>query len=85
MINDIMNMIRIAVPILLIGLITYDFATAVFAGADDKINKAKSRAIKRVIIAIVIFFVPTLVNFVFNIVNEVWGTNFGTCNIGHDE
>ena len=74
-INEVMTIIRIGVPILLIGLLIYDFATAVFAGADDKINKVKSKAIKRVIISIVIFFVPTLINFVFDLVNEVWKMN----------
>ena len=79
--NTIMSVIRISVPILLIGLIIYDFVTAVFAGTDDKVNKAKQRAIKRIIIAIVIFFVPTLINFVLDIVNEVWGKTFSTCGI----
>ena len=47
-INSIMNIIKIGVPILLIGLITYDFATAVFAGDDKAVNKAKGNAIKRI-------------------------------------
>lgn len=84
-INDIMLILRIGIPILLIGLLIYDFATAVFAGADDKIKKAQSKAIKRVIIAIAIFFVPTLINFVFNIVNEVWGKELETCGLSSEK
>lgn len=80
-IDDIMTIIRIAVPILLIGLLIYDFAMAIFAGDDKAVNKAKSNAIKRVIIAVIIFFVPTFINLMFNIVNEVWETNFQTCGI----
>lgn len=80
-INDVMNIIRIAIPIILIGLIIYDFAQAVFAADDKGVDKAKKRAIKRIIIAVVIFFVPTLVNFLLNIVNEVWGKNFSICNL----
>lgn len=84
-INGVLKIIRIAVPLLLLGLITYDFATATFAGADDKMKKAQSRAIKRVIIAIIIFFVPTLVNFVFDIANEVWvNANFEICGINEE-
>ena len=71
-INKIMTYIRIAVPILLVGLIIVDFATAIFAESDDKMKKAQSKVIKRIIIAIVIFFVPTLINLLFNIVNDVW-------------
>lgn len=72
LINKIMTYIRIAVPILLVGLIIVDFATAIFAESDDKMKKAQSKVIKRIIIAIVIFFVPTLINLLFNIVNDVW-------------
>lgn len=80
-INDVMGIIRIVVPIMLIGLITYDFAMAVLSGADDKVSKLRTRAIKRIVIAVVIFFVPTFINLVFNMVNEVWGTTFSTCGI----
>lgn len=80
-INDIMIYIKIGIPILLIGLIIYDLSTAVFAGNEDKIKKARERAIKRIIIAIVIFFVPTLINFVFNVVNDIWQKKFEICGL----
>jgi len=81
-----MAIIRIAIPIILIGLVTYDFATAVFAGADDKVKKAKDKAIKRVIIAILIFFVPTFVNVIFNIANDVWeDVNYEICGMELDD
>lgn len=80
-INGAMTIIQIGVPILLIGLIIYDFASAVFASSEDKVKKAKERAIKRIIISIVIFFVPTLINFVFSVVNDVWGTKYEICGL----
>lgn len=81
-INDIMKIIRIAIPLLLIGLITYDFATAVFTGDEKSVNKAKGNAIKRIIIAVVIFFVPTLINLVFDLANEVWSNaNYEICGL----
>ena len=80
-INDIMTYIRIGVPILLIGLIIYDLATGVFASAEDKVKKAKDRAIKRVIVAIAIFFIPTLINFVFDLVNDTWSTKYEICGL----
>lgn len=82
-IDYVMTAIRIAVPLLLICLLTYDFALAVFSG-DDKIKKIKSKVIKRIIIAIVIFFVPTLINLVFNLVNDVWNKNYSTCGIAQN-
>lgn len=84
-INDIMTYLRIGIPILLIGLIIYDLAIAIFAGNDDKINKAKGRVIKRIIIAVVIFFVPTLINFVFDIVNDIWSKNYEICGLETDK
>ena len=80
-INDIMTIISIGVPILLIGLLTYDFAKAVFAGDEKEVSKVRGTAIKRIIIAIVIFFVPTLLNLVFDLVNTVWEKNFEICVI----
>lgn len=85
-INDVMSYIRIGVPILLIGLIIFDFVSAVFASSDDKIKKAQGRVFKRIIIAIIIFFVPTLINLVFNLVNDVWANaNYEICGLDEFE
>ena len=80
-INIIMSAIRIGVPILLIGLVTYDFATAVLAGDEKAVNNARTKAIKRIIIAVIIFFVPTLLNLIFDLVNEIWETKFQICGL----
>ena len=85
MINDIMNVIRIAIPLLLIGLIIYDFAIATFASDDKAANKSKQNVIKRIIIAVIIFFVPMFINLVFNLVNEVWAnTHLEICGIDEE-
>lgn len=85
-INDAMSYIRIGVPILLIGLIIFDFSSAIFADSDDKMKKAQGRVFKRIIIAIIIFFVPTLINLLFNIVNDVWANaNYEICGLDEFE
>lgn len=85
-INEGMTYVRIGIPILLIGLIIFDFVTAIFGGQDDKaVKKAKDKAIKRIIIAVVIFFIPTLINFVFDLVNDVWGKNYEICGLEETE
>lgn len=78
--NNIVTILRIAIPILLIVLLSYDIAMAVFSG-DDKIKKIKGRIIKRIIIAIIIFFVPTLLELTFKLFNEIWGKEYDTCGI----
>ena len=81
-INDAMSYIKIGVPILLAALIIIDFASALFASSEDKMKKAQGKAVKRIIIAIIIFFVPTLINMIFNIVNDVWSNaNYEICGL----
>ena len=81
-INEAMSIIRIAVPALLVGLIIFDFASALFASSEEKMKKAQGKVIKRIIIAIIIFFVPALINLVLNIVNDVWSNaNYEICGL----
>ena len=81
-INEVMSIIRIAIPALLVGLIIFDFASALFASSEEKMKKAQGKVIKRIIIAIIIFFVPALINLVLNIVNDVWSNaNYEICGL----
>lgn len=60
------NIIKIVIPIFLVVLGMIDLAKAVI-GNDEKVMKeAQSRLIKRVIYAVVIFFIVALVQFVFS-------------------
>ena len=54
--------IRIATPILVLVLCAKDILTAVTAGKEDEMKKAQAAMIKRIIIGVVIFFVPTIVD-----------------------
>lgn len=71
--NVIWNIVKFGIPIILIGLGTLDFVQAVFASKEDGTKKAQSKFIKRLIIAVVIFLIPTLISFILNIANDVWG------------
>lgn len=73
--------VKILVPLLLIILGVVDFGKAAMASDADAVSKASSTLIRRVITGIVIFFIPTLVYFVFGvIVNEETGyADCGTC------
>jgi len=70
-INSYLDIIKIVVPILLLGLAILDFTKAVFAGADD-MKKAQKNFGKRILIAVIIFLTPTLLNFLLNMANKVW-------------
>lgn len=71
--HDAVNLVKILVPLILIALGIVDFAKAVFGSKEDDMKKSASRFIKRVIIAIVIFFIPSFLNVILTIAHSIWG------------
>lgn len=65
--NEIIGYIRIFVPILLILLGAVDFGTAVLSQDQDALKKSGSKFVKRCIVAVAIFFVPTLVKLILSL------------------
>lgn len=65
------DIIKIVIPIIVIGLGVMDFTKAIFAGEDD-MKKAQKQFIKRLGIAILIFLTPTLLNLLLSLANKVW-------------
>lgn len=81
-IKGYLNIVNFAVAILLMGLGILDFIKAVFAGDEDAMKKAQKKFLQRIVIAVIFFLVPTIVNFILSVANEVW--NFitpGSCGI----
>ncbi len=76
--QEVFTIIRIAVPVLVVVLVSVDMLSAVTSGDEKSVKEAQSRAIKRIIIGVVIFFIPTLVNFILKMAGYV----SGTCGIG---
>ena len=76
--QDVFLAIRIAVPILIVVLIIMDMTKAVTAGNEDEIKKATGGAFKRVIVGVVIFLLPSLINMILGLI----GNASGTCGIG---
>lgn len=70
-IKSYVNIIKIAVPIILLAFGIFDFTKAIFVG-EDEMEKAKKRFIKRIFIAILIFITPTIINLLLQIANKVW-------------
>ena len=78
--NEVFLIIRIITPILVAALITKDFLMAVTAGKEDDIKKAQTAAITRIIVGVMIFFLPTLINILLKLASNTFGS--GTCGIG---
>ena len=79
-INEGLKYIRIFVPILLLVLVAVDFLKAAFSSSEDAMKKTQAKTIKRIVIAVIIFFVPTIVNLILNLTNDIW-SNINQCDI----
>lgn len=63
----VVTVIKIAVPVILIIMGMLDLGKAVMAQKDDEIKKAQSTFIKRIIAAVLVFFVVAIVQLVFSV------------------
>lgn len=65
LIGYVLLFLKIAIPLVIIILGTIDFGKAVVSSDEKAIQKSGVSLAKRVLLGIIIFFVPTLVNAVF--------------------
>lgn len=73
----VLFVIKILIPLILIGMGTYDFAKAAIS-SDDKANKtALNSLVRRIIIGVVIFFIPTVINLVINMIDSSINSDLG--------
>ena len=62
--------LKILIPIIIIVMASIDFGKAVIAQKDDEIKKSMKALVIRIIAGIIIFFVPSILNFVLNVISE---------------
>ena len=67
LISEVVNYIRIGVPILLIVLSIIDFAGVVGSDDENAMKVATSRVAKRFIAAALVFFVPLIISLILGI------------------
>lgn len=70
-ISLVLTWIRIAVPIIVILLGSMDFAKAVLSDEQQELKKATSRFVKRCIIAVAIFFVPSIIMYLISFIDKI--------------
>ena len=58
--------LKVIIPIIIIVLGTVDFAKAVINEKDDDLSSAARTLIRRILIGVFIFFIPTIVSVIFN-------------------
>lgn len=69
--------IQVVVPIILIIFGMIELGKAIAAQKEDEIKRAQSSFLKKLIIAVIVFLVFSIVKFVFNFAGG--GTNIWTC------
>ena len=70
LISFLVNLLKIVTPIILIVVSMVTLLKALAASKEDEINKAKNSLIKKVIAAVLIFFVVSIVQLVISIVAD---------------
>lgn len=79
LVNDVLTYPKIIVPILIIVLGMLDFGKAVIASKADEMKKAQSTFIKRLIIGVAVFFVPTILDIIMYFTDTMLGLT--TCGL----
>lgn len=69
-VSMIVTIVKIAIPIILIVLGLFDLGKATVAQKDDEIKKAQMTFVKRIIAAVLVFFVVAIVQLVFGLLNK---------------
>ena len=80
-----LDILQIAVPIILIIMGTIDLVRALVAQKNEQMKKAQSTLIKRVIIGVVIFFVPMAIKFVVGMLGDKMNSPCMTSFLNPDE
>lgn len=76
--KQILDIVQFAIPIIIIALSIVDYVKALTAQNQDEIKKSTQKLIKRLIIGVLIFALPAILEFILKIA----GAKFGLCGIG---
>jgi len=75
--DGIFTTIKWVAPLLCLVFSVVEFVKAAASQDKDALNKAFSKTIKRIVLALILFFLPSLINVLFPLIG--W---YGTCDIG---
>ena len=78
LVNKLLDLLRIIGPLIVVVLSSFDFASVIVTGDDESMAKAKKKLMNRLIFTAALFFLPTLVKVILNILGI---TGNATCGI----
>ena len=77
--NLAVTLLQIAVPVILVIMGCIDLLKSVTAQKEDEIKKGQKIFVKRLIVAVIIFFIVVIVRFLISIVADASSTNIIEC------
>lgn len=84
-ISLVVNIIKIAIPILLVIFGMIDLGKAVMSNDEKEMKGAQTKLIKRVLYAVLIFFIFAIVQWIFAMIDKENGTSCLNCFINGSE
>ena len=81
LVGMVVYILKIVIPLILIILGMLDLGKAVVSSDEKAINKAVGTLVKRFIAAVVVFFVPTIINGIFGVIGVIGGTSKEDYNV----
>jgi hypothetical protein len=75
--QQIFNVIKYLGPLLCLIFSVIDFVKAAASQDKEALAKAAKTTLKRIVLAMILFFIPLLINFLFPLIGF-----YGTCGIG---
>lgn len=72
--SNILKAMRILAPILVAIYTTYDYVTAILAKDAEKMKKSNSKFVKRLVLMVVLYLLPVIINLLLGIIDESYST-----------
>ena len=84
-VKQLLDILKFLIPIGLIIIISIDFSKAVISSKEDEMKKNFNLAIKRLILGVAIFLIPSIIDTTMGLLGET-GVGIGSCfaNINED-
>ena len=73
-IQGIFNLCKIVVPIIVVVFSIYDFIKAMTGKVEGDVKKAFQKLLKRLLFAVIFFFLPTLLDYILGLVDPGYNT-----------
>lgn len=69
LVGTVLTFLKIGIPLIIVILAVIDLGKAAISSKDDEMKKAFTTLLRRVVAGLIIFFIPTIVDLLFNLVS----------------